>query len=153
MTSYFLDLNVWLALSDAANAHAAAAWSWVELLPDDARLIFSRYTQLGLLRLLTNPAVMAANTLTIGAAWKVYQRWLSDPLVEFHPEPSGLDDAFRRALSAFDSKPAFKWVGDCYLLAHAAESGSLLVTFDRPLAAFARKSGYSAIVPTSIGVH
>ena len=94
MTSYFPDLNLWLTLSDAGNAHASAAWKWMESRPDDAKLIFSRYTQLGLLRLLTNPAVMAANTLTIGAAWKVYERWLSDPSVEFHPEPSGLDDAF-----------------------------------------------------------
>ena len=84
----------------------------MESRPDDAKLIFSRYTQLGLLRLLTNPAVMAANTLTIGATWKVYERWLSDPSVEFHPEPSGLDDAFRRVMSAFDFKPAFKWVDE-----------------------------------------
>lgn len=153
MISYFPDLNVWLALSDAANVHATAAWKWVETLPDDAKLIFSRYTQLGLLHLLTNPAVMASNTLTIGAAWKIYERWLSDPLVEFHPEPPGLDEVLRRAMSAFDSKPAFKWVGDCYLVAHAVRSGAPLVTFDRPLAIFAKKSGHSAIVPGSIGVH
>jgi uncharacterized protein len=151
MTSYFLDLNVWLALSDAGNAHSPAAWQWVESLAGDARLIFSRYTQLGLLRLLTNRAVMATQTLTIGQAWKVYRQWLGDHKVEFHPEPPGLEEAFRRAMANFDDRPAFKWVGDCYLVAHAARSGAVLVTFDKPLAAFARKSGHAALVPGSMG--
>lgn len=147
MTSFFPDLNVWLALSDPASIHTTAAWTWVGSLPGDARLILARYTQLGLLRLLTNRAVMASQTLTIGQAWKVYGRWLEDPRVEFHPEPSGFDEAFRRATAAFDDQPAFKWVGDCYLVAHAARSGAVLVTFDKALARYATKSGYSAIVP------
>ncbi len=153
MTSYFPDLNVWLALSDAGNAHSAAAWRWAGTLSGDARLIFSRYTQLGLLRLLTNRAVMAGRTLTIGEAWKVYQQWLDDPRVEFHPEPPGLEEVFRRAMADFDDQPAFKWVGDCYLVAHAVRSGALLVTFDKPLAAFAKRSGHSALVPSRVGLH
>jgi hypothetical protein len=63
MTSFFLDLNVWLALSDPAHLHSPDAWGWLnglsgDSLSGDVRLIFSRYTHIGLLRLLTNPAVM-----------------------------------------------------------------------------------------------
>jgi len=46
---------------------------------DEGRLIFSRYTQVGLRRLLTNRAAMGEQTLTIQKAWDVYERWWSDP--------------------------------------------------------------------------
>src|SRR5262245_36598596 len=71
MTSFFPDLNVWLALSDPAHMHCSDAWDWLNPLRE-VRLIFSRYTQVGLLRLLTNPAVMGRETLTLGHAWDVY---------------------------------------------------------------------------------
>jgi predicted nucleic acid-binding protein len=79
MTLFFPDLNVWLALSDTGHAHSASAWKWREILPDDHKLIFSRYTQIGLLRLLTNVSVMGDQTLTLRKAWGVYDRWLEDP--------------------------------------------------------------------------
>jgi hypothetical protein len=52
MTSFFLDLNVWLALSFNGHTHSSAAWGWLKELPNDTALLFSRYTHLGLLRLL-----------------------------------------------------------------------------------------------------
>jgi hypothetical protein len=87
MTLFFPDLNVWLALSDTGHVHSASAWKWREILPDDHKLIFSRYTQIGLLRLLTNVSVMGDQTLTLRKAWGVYDRWLEDPRVEMYPEP------------------------------------------------------------------
>ena len=69
MTLFFPDLNIWLALSVAAHSHSADAWDWVKLLSDDRKLIFSRYTQIGLLRLLTNNTVMGEQTLTLRNAW------------------------------------------------------------------------------------
>ena len=113
----------------------------------EVRLIFARYTQVGLLRLLTNPAVMGEQTLTLRQAWAVYERWVSDPRVEFYPEPRSMDPAFREATAPFAAKPASKWVGDCYLLAFSRESRAMLVTFDSALLAFARRHGYAAIVP------
>jgi len=59
MTLFFLDLNVWLALSFDGHSHNYSAWGWLNELPNDTTLLFSRYTQLGLLRLLTNTAAMA----------------------------------------------------------------------------------------------
>jgi hypothetical protein len=74
MTSFFPDLNVWLALSDTGHSHTAIAWQWLNHLPGDAMLLFSRYTQVGLLRLLTNAAVMHEYTLTVQNGWTVYDR-------------------------------------------------------------------------------
>ncbi len=147
MTSFFPDLNVWLALSVAGHSHNAEAWNWFHLLSGEGRLIFSRYTQVGLLRLLTNQAAMGEQTLTLQKAWDVYERWLSDPRVEFYPEPRGLDAAFREATAPFAQQAASKWVGDCYLLAYSKESRAALVTFDRALLVLARKHGYAAILP------
>jgi toxin-antitoxin system PIN domain toxin len=139
MTSFFPDLNVWLALSVAGHTHSEQARSWLSLLPRDARIIFSRYTQLGLLRLLTNRSVMGEQTLVLQEAWEVYDHWLEDSRVEFYPEPSGLEAGFREATAPFASKAAPKWIGDCYLLAYAKRSHATLVTFDKGLHYLARK--------------
>jgi toxin-antitoxin system PIN domain toxin len=147
MTSFFFDLNVWLALSDAGNSRHATVWAWLNRLPEDTRLIFSRYTQLGMLRLLTNPAVMGDQTLTLRRAWAVYDRWLQDPRVEFYPEPRTLEHEFRKAAQPFAAKQASKRVGDCFLLAFAEAAGAQLVTFDRVLHEFARKRGHFAVLP------
>lgn len=147
MTSYFPDLNAWVALSVAGHAHNADAWNWINRLNGRVRLIFSRYTRLGLLRLLTNKAVMGEQVVTIGAAWRVYERWLADPRVEFYPEPRGLEAALRKALAPFRAQPASKWVADCYLLAYARQSGATLVSFDKALVALGRKQGITPIAP------
>lgn len=148
MISFFPDLNVWLALSVGGHRHGAVAWQWVNVLPRDARLIFSRYTHIGLLSLLTNQAVMGDRTLTLRKAWSVYDRWLEDPRVEFYPEPRGIDVVFREATAPFAGKPASKWVGDCYLLAYAKHTHAALVTFDAALHALAHKQRHPAVMPS-----
>jgi len=147
MTLLFIDLNVWLALLVDRHPHYTIAWKWLSSLPDDAHLIMCRYTQLGILRMLTNKAVMGDETHTLHQAWVVYDRWLEDPRVEFYPEPRNLETAFRHATQPFAAKQASKWVGDCWLLAFAEASKAQLVTFDRALHEFARKHGNSAILP------
>jgi toxin-antitoxin system PIN domain toxin len=147
MISFFPDLNVWIALSVADHRHNVEAWSWLTTLPNEVRLVFSRYTQVGLLRLLSNQAAMGAQTLTLRQAWHVYDQWLADPRVAFYPEPRGLDSSFRAATSPLGGQRASKWVGDCYLLAYSKGCESPLVTFDKALIDFARKHGYSAICP------
>lgn len=146
-TLFFPDLNVWLALSDMGHSHSAGAWCWLRTLPEDRKLIFSRYTQIGLLRLLTNAAVMGGQTLTLGEAWEVYDRWLEDPHVEFYPEARNLDAGFRQMTEPFAARQASKAVGDCFLLACARELRASLVTFDRALHEFARRQGCAAVMP------
>jgi toxin-antitoxin system PIN domain toxin len=139
MTSFFPDLNVWLALSVAGHSHNAQARNWLSLWPREVRLVFSRYTQLGLLRLLTNQSVMGAETLILQKAWNVYDHWLEDSRIEFYPEPGGLEAGLREATAPFADEMSPKWIGDCYLLAYAKHSHATLVTFDKALHHLARK--------------
>ena len=147
MTSFFPDVNVWIALSVIGHSHNSQAWKWLSHIPRETSIIFSRYTQVGLLRLLTNQAAMGEETLTVDGAWSVYAGWLDDPRAEFHAEPRNMEAAFRRATAPFAAQRASKCVGDCYLLAFAKEIDATLVTFDKALLNFARKHHYAAIIP------
>jgi len=147
MTLFFPDLNVWLALSVADHTHRSVAANYLSRLTQNDRLVFSRYTQLGLLRLLTNPVVMGDQTLTLKEAWQVYDSWLEDPRIDFYLEPRGVDSRLRRISKPFSSLPASKAIGDCWMLAFAAEIQAILVTFDGALYSHAKKLGYSAMIP------
>ena len=149
MSLFLPDVNVWLALSDEGHMHNPGAWYWKSYLSADAKLIFCRHTQIGLLRLLTNPAVMGRAVVTLNKAWHVYGLWLEDPAVEFYPEPRTIDTEFRRATQPFSSKNASKWIGDCWLLAFAQSMQASLITYDRALYEFAHKQGNRAIMPSS----
>lgn len=146
MTSFFPDLNAWLALSVSGHSHSERAWRWLDSLPAESRLLFSRYTQMGILRLLTNRSVMGDQTVTLRRAWSIYDQWLEDSRVEFHPEPRGLDALFRDGTKPFGSQSASKAIGDCYLLAFARSTQSVLVTFDAALHALAGRQGARVVV-------
>ena len=137
-TSLFPDINVWVALSYEGHTHHADAAEWLGTLPPDATFVFCRFTQLGLLRLLTAKAVMSDEVLTQSQAWAVYDRWLTDPRVEFVHEPADIEIRFR-ALTRL-KQPATKDWADSYLAAFATVGQLTLVTFDRGLRSKA-KSG------------
>jgi len=148
MTLFFPDVNVWLALSVESHEYSDPAWHWIDRLPRDARLVFSRHTQIGLLRVLCAESVMGSATLALGKAWSIYDQWIEDARVEFYPEPKGAEDAFRRVSSPFASQKASKALGDCWLLAFAMEINAALVTFDRGLYDLARRQGQTAVIPS-----
>jgi uncharacterized protein len=147
MTLFFPDLNVWLALSVTSHSHRPIAWNWFARFTANDKLAFSRYTQLGLLRLLTNPAVMGDQILTLKEAWHVYDSWLGDPRVLFYLEPRGVDSTFRKVTKPLASLPASKAIGDSWLLAFAADTGATLVTFDIAMCGHAKRLGYPAVIP------
>jgi len=147
MISYFPDLNVWLALTVGPHEHHQNAANWLDSVSGTARIGFSRYTQIGLIRLLANSAVMGTGALTLGKAWAVYERWLEDPRVELFPEPGDLDRAFREALSPFFGKAASQVLGDVYLLAFAKRSDAMLVTFDKALFKLAQRQNCAGVFP------
>ena len=137
MTSYLIDVNVWLALTwDQHPQHRPAARWYASL--DDAALLFCRFTMLGLLRLLTNRQVMGDSTATLAGALELYDRWMQDPRVELAPELRGTEALFRQALVPQAHQPATKAIADCYLVGFAEAAGAHLVTFDRGLATTAR---------------
>ncbi len=87
-----------------------------------------RVSQLGLLRLLNNPAAMREDVLTVDEVWRVFDALMQDDRFTFIGEPLGLEAALRRLLrgAAFSPK---RWQ-DAYLAAFAITAGLRLVTFD-----------------------
>ncbi len=129
-SSLFPDVNVWLALTHSRHVHHGIASAWFLSLADEP-IFFCRFTQLGLLRLLTNQPVMGAEVMTQRMAWRTYRQWFEDDRVEFHREPESAE--FERLFEEFSSKPhpSPKLWADAYLAAFAQASGLTLVTFDR----------------------
>ena len=135
-TSLFPDINVWVALTYEGHVHHAVAAEWFAALHPDGRLLFCRFTQLGLLRLLTTDAVMGDEVMTQPQAWAAYDRWLQDPRVELTDEPPEIESAFR-ALTRLRQPATQDWA-DSYLAAFANVGELTLVTFDRGLRGKAR---------------
>ena len=127
----FPDVNVWLALAAPEHVHAAAAGRWWER--ETGRIAFSRFTQLGFLRLMTTAAAMDGKPLTMTEAWRVHDRFYRDDRVAFVPEPAEVETRFREYASGRTASP--KLWADAWLLAFARAAGGTLVTLDRALAA------------------
>ena len=127
----FPDLNVWLALATTEHVHAAAARAWWEQETGD--IAFSRFTQLGFLRLMTTAAVMDGKPLSMRQAWRVYDRFFEDDRVVFAPEAAAVETRFRQYTGGRGASP--KVWADAWLLACAQMAPGTLVTFDRALAA------------------
>ena len=137
MTSYLIDINVWLAMTWDRHPRHSSATRWYES-TGRAAFRFCRFTMLGLIRLLTNRKVMGDSTQTLMAALELYDRWRQDPRVGLAAEPPGVETMFRQAVAPYAKLPATKAVADCYLVAFAEASGARLVTFDKGLAGAAR---------------
>lgn len=126
-----LDINVWLALAFSAHPlHRKALTAWSEL----DRPAFCRVTQMGMLRLLGNKAVMGDQALDMDGAWRVYERIRSDVEVRMLDEPNALEHEWKRLTKGMAWSPG-AWT-DSYLAAFATASGSRFVTLDRGFGRF-----------------
>lgn len=128
---HFPDINVWIALTWDGHLHHAHAVDWFTNLSGDSRFFFCRFTQLGLLRLLTSQAVMGEDVMTQRGAWQAYDRWRDDERVGFVDEPVDLEARFRSLTRL--KHPATKDWADSYLAAFSETSDLVLVTFDAAL--------------------
>ena len=126
-------MNVWLALVHEIHPHHKAAAEWSKSLASDAVAYFCRFTQIGLLRLLTNESAMREDVLTQRQAWEAFDVLVADPRNRMIGEPTGIDPAFRQQTGS--QHAATKQWADGYLAAFAETAGIQLVTFDRALAA------------------
>jgi hypothetical protein len=131
-------VNVWLALTHERHSHHGSAARWLD--EQDGAIYFCRFTQLGLLRLLTNERVMRVDVLTQRAAWRAYHRWFDDDRVAFHEELDA--PGLARALEELSTQSgaSTKLWADAYLAAFARTAGLSLVTFDRALRAMPQVS-------------
>jgi len=121
-----------------AHSFHAPARQWFDSLADKEELLFCRFTQIGLLRLLTQAAVMGDNVKTQREAWAIYDVFVTDGNARLIHEPKSLELSFRR-LSSLDSASPQNWA-DCYLAAFAEEASLCIVTFDKALALRAKGS-------------
>ena len=128
----FPDANVWLALIWDRHEHASPARAWFERTARE-RVLFCRFTQLTVLRLLTTAAIMGADVRTMSSAWELWDRIAADERIAFLAEPEDLESHLRKHSRLRSASP--KVWADAYLLAFAQTAGIRLVTFDRALKA------------------
>jgi uncharacterized protein len=127
------DVNVWISLIVAEHVHHEAATSWYKAAEWDT-LIFSRVTQMGFLRLLTNRSVMGTRARTVDGAWRVIDQLRRSRQIRFASEPPGIENLWRDLTPPLQSGSSF-WT-DAYLAAFAKATGYTLVTFDRGFARY-----------------
>jgi hypothetical protein len=100
----------------------------VDAAPDGGRFVVCRHSQLGLLRLLSNPVVMRGRACATDEAWRVYDTLMSDDRFVFREEPASVEARLREYTRGFPFSP--KLWQDAYLAAFTFEAGLRLVTFD-----------------------
>ena len=88
--TYFPDINVWLALYSPGHIHRQPAMDWFDN-STEHDVAFSRITQMGFLRLLTNRHVMDHNAMSPSAAWQAYDGLLRNTRISFAIEPPNVE--------------------------------------------------------------
>jgi uncharacterized protein len=126
----FPDVNVWVALIWRDHKDSERARTWFEKAAAE-RFLFSRFTQVSVLRILTTRSVMGDDVETMASAWRLWDRVTADERIALVPEPEGLEPPFRKASQLPSASP--KVWADAYLLGFAEAAGLKLVTFDRAL--------------------
>ena len=131
---YLPDNNLWLALAFPSHAHHASAKAWMQTVTDKNDCCFCRVTQMGFLRLATNPKVLGSHAVPMFEAWRGFDLMLSDDRIAVVEEPSAIDAAWR----GFTQRQSFStnvWT-DAYLAAFAMAADMKLVTFDKGFTQF-----------------
>jgi hypothetical protein len=137
-----LDIGVWLAAIWSGHIHHPPVAEWFDERTDDLQLC--RVTQMGLLRLLSNPAVMGPDAVPRATAWRIIDQLRADDRVRWAGEPIQLEQTWR-AISARDDNSHKLWTDD-YLAAFAQTAEMTLVTLDK---SFERRYPSIAVVTLS----
>jgi len=121
------DISVWIALAADRHVHHETAKNWFDRI-GDREAAFCRITQMGFLRLITNRHVMGADIVAQKEAWLVYQKFSGDSRILFLPEPSTIEETWRR-LTQGASASTNTWT-DAYLAAFASLQNLKIISFD-----------------------
>jgi len=106
-------VNVWFALLLENHVHHEVAKAWWNTDVSDA-IVFSRFTQLSLLRLLTTAAAMNGKPLSMRQAWSVYDQLYQDDRVALVTEPDEFEPTLRKLSAARIASPKV-WADACML--------------------------------------
>src|ERR1044072_8690233 len=122
------DINIWIAYCVRAHPHHALVMKqWGTL--EEVDLFFCRVTQMGLLRILTQPKAMGPSVLNGKAAWELFERLVDEQQVRFQHEADGTERFFREYTN--DEDFSFKRWTDAYLAAFARSQGMGVLTLDK----------------------
>jgi toxin-antitoxin system PIN domain toxin len=140
-----LDLNILTALLWPAHEHHEAAHRWFGHRAD-ARWATCPLTQLGFVRVVSNPA-FSRDAPSPAAAAVLLEANLTHPAHEFWTESLQVPAAIKGMETGLQG---YRQLTDAYLLGLARHRKSVLATFDRGLRTFAGATFESAleIVPT-----
>src|SRR5690242_8778314 len=104
------DANVWLALAWSGRAGHPAARGWWD---SASSVCFCRVTQMALLRLLTNAAILGEDVKSQSEAWMIQDALRRSPRVSFVEEPAQFEMQWRK--NSFRNVAASKKWTDDYL--------------------------------------
>ena len=128
---HLLDINVWLGLAFKRHKHHASAVAWFRSV-GQGRCCFCRVTQMGFLRLASNPQAMGSDAVTLLQAWQAYDALFADPHVAYVEEPASIEAVWRSLTQQQAFSP--KVWNDAYLAAFARSVDFEVVTFDQGFA-------------------
>jgi uncharacterized protein len=125
VTTCLLDVNVLVALVWENHEHHEVAWCWMGERAA-RRWATCTVTQLGFLRLSSNPRVIA-NAVTVRGALDLLARLVSHPRHVFWSDQEGVLTALGDAADL----RGYRQITDAYLLGLARRHGGKLATLDR----------------------
>lgn len=130
MKAALLDLNVLVALLWPDHEHHLAAIRWLKDRPASARWATCPLTQLGFIRIVSNPAFSKEALSPVNAAMLLARNLDDNPNHEFWPDSLPVP----RVIQDFGGRlQGYRQVTDAYLLTLAAESKGVFATFDSGL--------------------
>jgi uncharacterized protein len=120
-----LDVNVLVALFDAAHLHHEAAHAWFGR-SRSRQWATCPLTENGLVRVLSNPSYRGSSTTIDDAAARLH-KFCSESRHVFWPDSTTIRD---RGLFRWNHVQGHRQIPDVYLLALAVANEGLLATFD-----------------------
>jgi len=127
--AFLADVNVLVALLHARHAASERTIAWLEREAAPREVLICRVAQMGVLRILTNPAWMKEDALPAAEVWQGLDLLLTDDRFARAPEPPRFEVEWRRLTQ---SLPAGRCAGtDFYFAAFARAGGHRLLTLDR----------------------
>lgn len=127
------DVNLLLPILHSGHSQHALAWNWWAQRPDDS-VGLTLPTRLGVLRLLSNSAVMQGKALTPSEALGVWSRLAGDARCVWVEPAPGHEAIFAQFVTGRSPSPNL-WT-DAWLAATAESHGCTLSSFDRDFGRF-----------------